>query len=298
MKKILMAGMAAIAALAVAEARAMSLQEAGEKVIEAAENPTTLAGVLKELSEEDQLKFLATLNESIEKMPVSEEEKVAKAVDANTAAVRAAANRTAMIAEVFATASPAALAVINEKFAPAIFDPALQLSADKKAAAAAQIMKSVESRTAQAGVTDAEKRNAAAVLMFTRASEDLKEPLLAEKENAEQVSKWIDASVKLNNYKWLVGSKDVNLTASMMMMAPDVLSGAYLADLTAEGTPFVDAMLDANQYALPLPMNDYGLSRIPRSMNKEDKWYSGAQRGDGTGDSGLPRPQPEPDPYH
>ena len=104
-----------------------------------------MAEVMKQLSEADQLKFLATVNEAIAKMPISEDEKVARYVEANTAAVKAAANRTAMLAEIFATASPAALAVINEKFAPAIFDPSKQLSAEEKKTAAEAIMKVIES---------------------------------------------------------------------------------------------------------------------------------------------------------
>ena len=136
MKKILMMGIAAIAAMAMTDARALSLTDAGAKVPEAAEKPATMAEVMNQLSEADQLKFLATVNEAIAKMPISEDEKVARYVEANTAAVKAAANRTAMLAEIFATASPAALAVINEKFAPAIFDPSKQLSAEEKKTAA------------------------------------------------------------------------------------------------------------------------------------------------------------------
>ena len=275
MKKILMMGIAAIAAMAMTDARALSLTDAGAKVPEAAEKSATMAEVMKQLSEADQLKFLATVNEAIAKMPISEDEKVARYVEANTAAVKAAANRTAMLAEIFATASPAALAVINEKFAPAIFDPSKQLSAEEK---------------------DAEKRNAAAILMFTRADAGLKDALLANEANGEQMSKWIDASVKGGSYKWLVGSGEAvnKAVASVMQTAPDALSGMVLADMAAAGTdaPFSDAVMDANQYALPPPMNDYGLNRIPRTLNKENKWYNGAQRGDKTSEDDRREPSP------
>lgn len=296
MKKILMMGIAAIAAMAMTDARALSLTDAGAKVPEAAEKPATMAEVMNQLSEADQLKFLATVNEAIAKMPISEDEKVARYVEANTAAVKAAANRTAMLAEIFATASPAALAVINEKFAPAIFDPSKQLSAEEKKTAAEAIMKVIESRTAESEVKDAEKRNAAAVLMFTRADAGLKDALLANEANGEQMSKWIDASVKGGSYKWLVGSGEAvnKAVASVMQTAPDALSGMVLADMAAVGTdaPFSDAVMDANQYALPPPMNDYGLNRIPRTLNKENKWYNGAQRGDKTSEDDRREPSP------
>ena len=90
MKKILMMGIAAIAAMAMTDARALSLTDAGAKVPEAAEKPATMAEVMNQLSEADQLKFLATVNEAIAKMPISEDEKVARYVEANTAAVRPA----------------------------------------------------------------------------------------------------------------------------------------------------------------------------------------------------------------
>lgn len=297
MKKILVMGIAAIAAMAMTDARALSLTDAGAKVPEAAEKPATMAEVMKQLSEEDQLKFLATVNEAIEKMPISEEEKVSRYVEANIAAVKAATNRNAMMAEMFATASPAALAVLNETFADAIFNPAKQLSAEAKQTAAEAIMKAVEARTAQAEVKDAEKRNAAAALMLVRAEAGLKDALLAKEANGEQMSKWIDASVKGGSYKWLVGSGEaVNkaVAAAIAQMAPDALSGMVLSDVAAAGTdtPFTDAVMDANQYALPLPMNDYGLSRIPRTLNKENKWYNGAQRGDKTSEDDRREPAP------
>lgn len=297
MKKILVMGIAAVAAMTMTEAQALTLKEASAKVAEAAETPATMADVMKQLSKEDQIKFLASVNEAIEAMPVPAADKVAMAVQANQAAIKAApaANRADLMAEMFATASLESLAVINENFSAVLFDPAKPLSAEAKADVATQIMKAIENRTAQSDVSDADKRNAAAVLMFTRADASLKDTLLAGKEDAEKTSKWVDAAVNLNNYKWLTGSSDAAaLKPSVLPSAPDALSGALLADLAApaDQTAFTDALLDATQYALPDQAMDFGLNRIPRTMNKENKWYNGYQRGDKVSDHGWREPQP------
>ncbi len=278
MKKILMVGIAAVAAMAVSEVRAMELKEAGGKVAEAAEKPSTMADVMSQLSKEDQVKFLASVNASIQDMPVSDEEKVEKSVQANQAAIVAAPkeNRSEVLAEVFATASLASLAVLNENFAEAIKDSLK--SSESKEGVAKEVMSTIESRTAKSDVSDADKRNAAAVLMFTRADESLKEPLLAGKPNAEQAGNWVSASYEHGNYKWLTGSSETTETAPISVLPPApiaLVAGAVPSTETAVS----GALLDPTQYALPETSMDYGLQRIPRTMNAEEKWYNASRRG-------------------
>lgn len=299
MKKILTMGMAAVVAMAATDAMALTLKEASEKVAEAAEAPATMADVMGQLAKEDQLKFLASVNEAIEGMPVPTEDKVAMAVQANQAAIKSvpAADRVDMMAEMFATASLDALAAISEQFAAVLFDPAKQITAEAKAKVAERIMAAVESRVAKSDVADADKRIAAAVLMFTRADSSLKDALLAGKEDAEKMSNWVDAAIGLNNYKWLTGTSTGTSTGtgdaatapalSVLQAAPANFSGALLADLAAPAgqTSFTDAVLDPTQYALPDAGMDYGLNRIPRTMNKENKWYNGYKRGESAQES-------------
>lgn len=292
MKKILVVGIAAVAAMAMTEAQALTLKEASAKVAEAAEKPATMADVMKQLSKEDQVKFLASVNESIASMPVSDEDKLAMSVQANQAAVKAApaANRTDLLAEMFATASLDSLAVLNENFAAALFDPAKPLSAEAKADVAQKIMDAVTARTAQDPAT-ADKRNSAAVLMFARADEGLKDKLLEGKDQA--VKNNVETSLKYNDYKWLTGTS-APLPASVYPAAPIALSGAILADLAAPAgqTTFTDALLDPTQYALPESSADYGMQRVPRTTNKENKWYNGYKRGDKTTEDGGREPAP------
>ena len=122
MKKII--AMVALVGLAWAVGAAnMPRSEWHAKVGECAQNPTLLKQTIAQLSDEDQV-FLAEVNEAISSMPGSDEVKAAAFLDANRAAVSGASpeNRTAVLAEVFATVPPEYLTVINESFASDLFN--------------------------------------------------------------------------------------------------------------------------------------------------------------------------------
>ncbi len=202
MKKILLMGIASAAVLATVSAKAMTLAEAGAKVSDAAENPSVMASVMSQLSAGDQTKFVAAVNEAIESMPVSVNEKTAKYLAANETALRTAKNLKGVLAETYATVSLEALTIMNEDFSTNLFsrtaDAANPVSDAAMQKIATEAVKAVEARTAQSDVSNADQRNAFAALTFIRASngtpEGLRESLLAGLPAAAG-SDWIPAAM-------------------------------------------------------------------------------------------------------
>lgn len=314
MKRILIAGMTVAVALMALDAQAMSLAEAQEKLSVAAESPKTMAEVMKELSAEDQVQFLKAVNEAIEKMPVSPEKKAALYVDANKMAMSAAqpGNTLNLLAETFATASLEALTVINEVFAKEVFsrnaDPTHPVTDERMTSIAQKAMAAIAQRAEKE--TYSTERKAFAALMLLRAAEqqpaDLQEKLVAGM--PEVVGKtWLPKALgtEEGRYEPMMGNLLVNppdaATVYRLLAAPQPMLGSMIGDLGAvtdgEGTaraPFSSALLDPNQYALPDDAMDFGMSRVPRTMNKDEKWYNGYNRtqANGSGDSHHHEPVP------
>ena len=117
MKKNLFALAVVLAALVLPAQ--MPRSEWHAKVGECALDPVVLKSTIAKLSSADKTAFLAEVNEAISKMPGSQEVKAAQFLAVNRAAVAGAGpeDRAAVLAEVFATVPPEALAVINEEFA-------------------------------------------------------------------------------------------------------------------------------------------------------------------------------------
>lgn len=115
MKKLVL--LACVMALTVAQA--LSLAEARGKIGDCITNPKTMAATMKQLSAEDQVAFLAEVNEAIAAMPGSEEQKAATFVNVNKAALTSAAkgNVSTMIAEAFATVPVDMLPALSETLA-------------------------------------------------------------------------------------------------------------------------------------------------------------------------------------
>lgn len=308
MKKILMTGIAAVAAFVAVGARGMTLAEAAAKVADAAESPSAMASVMKELSAEDQVKFLASVNGAIEKMPVSEADKAEKFLAANKAAMQNAAkgNLSTLLAETYATVPLSALTVINERFAADLFNRSAdgkRVSDEMMKSNALVAVEAVKDRTAKGDVSNSDKRNAFAALTFIRASEgspaDLRDALLAGLP-AEAKSEWIPAALgegEPASYDAILGGEgapNAEAVSSILPQAPASLTGALAADLSGvvddngkTTSAFTDAVLDPNQYALPSSSSDFGLTmRIPRTQNKDNPWYNGAKRGENKGEGG------------
>ena len=168
MKKILMAMIVLAGAMALSAE--MPRSEWHAKVGDCALNPAALKDTISQLSSEDKTAFLAEVNAAIDKMPGSAESKAAKFLAANRAAVAGAgaADRAAVLAEVYATVPPEALTVINEEFAKNEFSRPSTMTDDEYTNIVVQTMQKITQRTAtaEAGAV----RAGFAGLMFVRAA--------------------------------------------------------------------------------------------------------------------------------
>ncbi len=129
-----------------------------------------MKGTMAQLSSADKTAFLAEVNAAISKMPGSAEAKAAKFLAANRAAVAAAgaADRAAVLAEVYATVPPESLTIINEEFAKSEFSrPATMTDAEYLGIVKAT-MQSIAQRTSS--VESGAVRAGFAGLMFIRAA--------------------------------------------------------------------------------------------------------------------------------
>ena len=238
-----------VAALALAAADGfISLAEARGKIGDAVANPAVMTSTIRQLSAADQKKFLADCNEAVGKMPGSAETKAATYFAVNRAALKGAAkgNVAALLAEVFATVSPEALTVINERFATDLFnraaDPSAVYTDDQFVSIAKTVMTGVSERTSK--TDDAVARNTFAILMLLRASNgtpsDLGETLSAflPAESKDTVLKeWIpEAMGESRNYDPILGAVDAgeqpNHSLVLQMMGPQEL-GAMLGELNS-----------------------------------------------------------------
>ena len=311
MKKKILTGIAVAAASIAFEAAAMSLADASGKIAEAVGNPSLIADTVKQLSPSDQTAFLAKVNAAIDALPGSAEEKAAKYVDANKAALKAVSkeNLAAMLAETFATVPPEALTVLNERFAADLFnraaDPANPVSDATMKQLAVDTMKTIQARNE--GNNNAGVRDTFAILMFLRASNgtpaDLRDTLVAGLPDAEsrELAKtdWIPSAMgdgREKSYEPILAASDAGKMPDfaeaygLMVTLNPVFSGALLADLASSvdasgraGTVFTDATrLDPVEYALPFDTTDVGLNARPATLNPDAPFYSGYRRGSGT----------------
>ena len=189
MKRVLMMMLLAIAASApvfaqsagekpaegkVAGKAQMSLADARGKIDQAIESPELMKEIMQQLSAEDQKQFLTDVNKAIGDMPASIEEKTAKFLNINHAAVTAAqkGNTVALLAEVFATVPPEALTVINERFAQDLLNraanPNVTYTDEQYTKIAVEAMKTINERTEE--TDNGSTRSTFAILTFLRAS--------------------------------------------------------------------------------------------------------------------------------
>ena len=221
MKKLVL-----IAAMALAGASmAMTLQAAKGQIPGAVANPAKMAEIMKELSEEDQIEFLALVNQAISEMSGSANELAAIYLAVNEAALRAHGNGNlqALLATTYATVPPEALTVLNERLAADLFnrnaDPTKPVSDAAFANLAKEAMKTISEK---ASTTDeASVRTTFALLMFLRASggtpSDLRDTLAesitdpAAKELA--LNEWIPAAMGeqgQKSYDGMLGAVDAS----------------------------------------------------------------------------------------
>lgn len=304
MKKILMIGIAAVATALMAQGKPMSLADASGKVDAAANDPAQMTSIMKQLSPDDQVAFLAKVNAAIDSFPGSPAEKAAIYLKANEAAmVSRKGNLQKLLAETYATVPLEALTVINERFASDLFNRTAGSESDESfKAKALDTMKKIQARNA--GSADAGVRDTFAALMFIRSSggtpADLRDALVDNLPDAKTrelaKNEWIPPALgegQAKTYDPMLGAGGSDAEAPDMdivlrIAGPQSMT-ALLADLEtgALAMPMTQAGFDTRR-----DPTDNGLNRIPRTDNKDLPWYGGKKRGKGEGGYG-----PEPGPY-
>ena len=228
MKKFLTVVGACVALAATAQDKVVALAEARAGIGDVISKPAQMTVVMKRLSAADQTSFLAEVNSAIAKMPASNEEKTAKFLDVNAAALKGAkkGNLANLLAEVFATVPPESLTVVNERFAADLFNrsanPTRTITDAQFTDIAKNLFKKVQERN---GTSDeAAVRNTFAILMLLRASngtpQSLRDTLVAEMTDAEArklaQDEWISPAMGLGQDK----TYDPMLGASAAGSAP------------------------------------------------------------------------------
>ena len=303
----------AFAALPALAADTMPRSEWNAKVGECAQDAKALASVMEQLSAEDQVAFLAEVNEAISKMPGSDEVKAARFFEANSAAVRKAAkgNTAAVLAEVFATVPPEFLTDINERFAKDVFKRTSAesgtVSDDDFARHAKDAMAKINERcekTENAGV-----RETFAVLMFMRASggspADLADQLVATMPDAKNremaANEWIKPAMgdgQEQTYAPMLGyaqaGEEPDHAVVLRLTGPADSMALLMSDLTAQSS---DAKTPADRLAggdvrasasIPgMQQDGIGLNRIPRAYVASAEAVGGDANGTNAGNPNM-----------
>lgn len=280
MKKFMMLATALLVAGSVWAAK-MSLSDARAKIGACIADPKAMAEVVKQLAAADQIAFLAEVNEAISKMPGSNEMKVASYLNVNRAAVLSAesGNKSAMIAEVFATVPLEALTVVNERFAADLLsrdaDPSRKVSDEQFAKISEGLVTKINERCASA--ENGAARTTFAVLMMVRAAngsvEGLTERLvktLPEGAQAAARGEWIPAALgekQAKSYEPLLGSADnageAPVIEVVMRLAGPQLLEAMLGDVV-EGTPMINT--SNRPESTQVPIRDENIIPVPDAV--------------------------------
>ena len=282
-------------------AKTLPLAEARQKIDGVVDGSESIASLIKQLSAEDQLTFLGDVNKAVSKMPASVEEKTAKHLNLNHAALKAvkgSGNVAALLAEVFATVPPEALTVINERFASDLFnratDPKVTYTDAQFTDIALKIMETVNKRTAE--TDNASTRSAFAILMLLRASNgtpaDLEDKLIATLPNADArelaKSEWIPSALGKDGrelgYEPILASADAGRRPDfdfVLVIAGPQLLDALLQDIggkNVDGLSFMrtrSPVLDAVQNPLEQQIPTLGGDVVGAEILPEPKPYFG-----------------------
>ena len=308
-----------------AQETALPLAEARAQIGAVVEDPSSMTGVMRQLAPSDQTAFLADVNAAIAKMPGSNEEKAARFLNVNRAALKGAAkgNLADLVAEVFATVPPEALTIVNERFAADLFnrsaDPSRTYTDDEYVNIATNLMAKIESRTA--GTDDAAVRNTFAAAMLVRASNgspaDLADKLVATMpEGAERdlaKNEWLPAALaEPADYEPMLAYADAGRQPSpslaLQLSGPQLLD-AFLADVASslldedgrETTPFTDQAFggftdpvfhaaEGSILNTPTGGGEIGSGQPPRSSDPNSPVNPSARRSGGELPSGGRKP--------
>ena len=319
MKKFLVACSAtAMAAVAMAAAKTIQLADARAEIESAVSDPAKVTSLMSQLSAADQQTFLADVNATIAKLPASGEERAKLLLDANRAALKVATKDTAadLLAVTYATATPEALTIINEEFAKDVVsrsaDPSHSYTDEQFAAIASNMVSKVAERTA--GLDDAAARNAFAAMTFLRASngtpEGLADQLVAatgagEKEAALMKNEWLpEALGDPSSYESILGYIGAGQAPQRLLTLSisDPLASETLLWLIGSGmTDTSEIFTPEDGVSVSVGDLDRQLTRVPRTTNRNLRWYPRYTR-DNPGPRvhpvpPTPVPPPEPPPY-
>ncbi len=267
-----------------AQEKTLPLAEARAQIGAVVENPASMTEVMMYLSAADQISFLADVNAAITKMPGSAEERAAKFLNVNRAALKGAAkgNLANLVAEVFATVPPEALPLITERFAADVFnrkaDTARVYSDDEFLQIATNLMARIENRTS--GADDSDVRNTFAATMLAKASSGgatvsvdspLVDALLSMFPDSEArkraKTEWLPAALAPQpNYEPLLAEVDtavqvnpINPVVALRISGPQLVD-VILSDVSSslidsqghETTPFTDQLIEGGDISADL----------------------------------------------
>jgi len=237
----------------------MARSEWQGKVGACAQNPALLQQTIGQLSAADQLAFLGQVNQAISAMPGSKDQKAAAFYAANKAAVVGATreNRTAVLAEVFATVPVEVLTIINERFAEELLNrkDSPSVTDNRFIEISTNVMAAVDQRVSS--VENGGARAAFAAMMLVRASGGSPEGLantladMISDSTASQEAKstWLPAALSGDtpSYDQILGSTQSgeepnknNITPSTTGATPvltDLSSDTKKDDSSGTGTP-------------------------------------------------------------
>lgn len=296
--------------------KTIPLAEARQKIDGVINGSESIASLIKQLSAADQVTFLGDVNKAVAKMPASVEERSAKHLNLNHAALKAvkgSGNVSDLLAEVFATVPPEALTVINERFASDLVnraaDPKVTYTDAQFTDIALKLMETVNKRTAE--TDNGSARSAFAILMLLRASngtpEDLEDKLLETMENEEARNlakdEWIPSALGKDDrdlgYEPILASADAgrrpDFAFTLVIAGPQFLD-SILQDISGKNadamsfirtrSPVLDAVLNPLEQQLPtLTDGVFGDYIVPRQQSQT------------VPDPNPQPPQPEPRPY-
>jgi len=231
------------------KAQYASLASARSKITQVIDNPKEMTAVMKTLSPENQKAFLAEVVAAISAMPAAESDRTGKFVDVVNAALAGSqkGNALTLVAEVFATVPPTALAAVNESLSSGLMnraaDPNTTFTDEQYIKISKSVMEKVNERVANednAGV-----RSGFAALMLIRGSNSespeitaaVVESLPATVQN-DAKTEWIPAAL---------GKGQAKTYDPMLAVVDNTGNGPATDDATAAATPAPTAAQSSGQ---------------------------------------------------
>ena len=202
------------------------------QVAKASQDTAVLKQTMKGMSNADQLAFVKAVNDAIASKPGSAEEKADLYVNAMRAALESANadNRTAVIAETFATVPPDGLTAVN-----AAFSKDLAAAGGDQSKLANEVMDAVAKRCATAD--NAGARETFAALSFIRNDSKLTDAVVSKIDPATQEiakNEWITPALS-GNYDPILGATNAEEAPELAnvgaLAMPDSTAAAILADI-------------------------------------------------------------------